>query len=65
MEITINVDKMMCMHCKANVEKACMGVKNVVSAQASLENKNVVVKCNGGVAEDDIKKAIIDAGYTC
>ena len=61
--VTINVEGMMCKNCKAHVEKACSMVDGVKSAEASLENKNVVVSYEGSVDVDMIKKNIIDAGY--
>ena len=61
--ITINVDGMMCNHCKKHVENACKGVSGVVSCEASLENKNVVVSYNGEVSKDALISAIKDSGY--
>ncbi len=58
-----NVDGMMCKHCKAHVEEACMKLEGVSEAVASLEDKNVTVTCNGIVNDEDIIKAITDAGY--
>ena len=59
----IYVDGMMCKHCKAHVEKACMSVSGVVSAEASLELKNVTVSCSEEVSRDSLVNAIKDAGY--
>ena len=63
MELTLNVEGMMCKNCKKHVEEACMSVNNVVSAEASLEAKNVTVKTNGDVNKDDLINAIKEAGY--
>lgn len=63
MEATIKVEGMMCKHCKAHVEKACLEVDGVSNAIASLENKNVVVTLTKDVNLDEIKKAITEAGY--
>lgn len=61
--ITINVEGMMCNHCKAHVEQACKKVANVINAEASLENKNVVVEYNNSISKEELIKNIIDAGY--
>ena len=63
MEIKLNVEGMMCGHCKAHVEEACKSVKNVDEAIASLENKDVVVTYHDYVSVDDLKSAITKAGY--
>lgn len=62
-QLVLNVEGMMCKHCKAHVEKACMSVEGVVEAVASLEENNVTVSYEGNVAKDAIAKAIVDAGY--
>ena len=64
MELVLNVEGMMCMHCKAHVEKACLSVANVKTAVASLDDKNVVVTYDNEVSKDDLVKAITEAGYT-
>ena len=61
--IVIGVEGMMCKHCKAHVEEACMRVLGVSSALASLENKNVTVQTDGTVSEDALKDKIKEAGY--
>lgn len=63
MEATIQVEGMMCKHCKAHVEKACLGVDGVTNALASVEDKNVVVTLSKDVDLNEIKKAINEAGY--
>ena len=59
--IVIRVNGMMCGHCTASVEKACMGVPGTLSAVASLEDKNVTV--TGTACYDDLKKAIVAEDY--
>jgi len=61
METVINVNGMMCPHCKAMVEKVCKAVPGTVDAVVDLQAKNVTVTGDADVAE--LKKAIIDAGY--
>ncbi len=59
--VTIGVKGMMCSHCTASVEKACLRVPGTVSAAASLETNSVTVT---GTAEvDALKKAIIAEDY--
>ena len=59
--IVIGVGGMMCSHCTAAVEKACMGVPGTISAVANLEAKNVTV--TGTADLEALKKAIIDEDY--
>ena len=61
METVIKVEGMMCKHCKAHVEKACMGVAGTVSAEVDLTAKNVTVV--GTASVEDLKAAITEAGY--
>ena len=59
--IVIGVGGMMCSHCTAAVEKACMAVPGVETAVASLEEKKVTVTGNADLEE--LKKAIREADY--
>ena len=59
--LVIRVNGMMCSHCTAAVEKACMSVPGTVSAVANLELKNVTV--TGTAQLEALKKAIIDEDY--
>ena len=61
METVINVNGMMCPHCKAMVEKVCKAVPGTVDAVVDLQAKNVTV--TGTADVDALKKAILDAGY--
>ena len=61
MKTIINVEGMMCNHCKAHVEKACMSVAGTENAVVDLQAKNVTV--TGSASLEDLKKAIVDAGY--
>ena len=61
METVINVNGMMCPHCKAMVEKVCKAVPGTVDAVVDLQAKNVTVTGDADVAA--LKKAITDAGY--
>ena len=61
METVIKVNGMMCPHCKAMVEKVCKAVPGTVDAVVDLQAKNVTV--TGTAPVDQLKKAIVDAGY--
>ena len=60
-ELVIQVNGMMCSHCTAAVEKACLSVSGTVSAVASLEKKNVTV--TGTASYEDLKAAIVAEDY--
>ena len=61
MSTVINVNGMMCPHCKAMVEKVCKAVPGTQDAVVDLQAKNVTVTGNADVAA--LKQAIMDAGY--
>ena len=60
-EVVIRVNGMMCSHCTASVEKACMGVPGTVKAVADLEKKIVTV--TGTADVEALKQAIRDEDY--
>ena len=60
--IVIGVEGMMCHHCVAAVEKACMGVPGALTAQAELEARRVTVR--GTAEQTALENAIVEAGYT-
>ncbi len=61
METVIKVEGMMCTHCKARVESVCKGVEGTVDAVVDLQKKQVTVTGTAGI--EQLKKAIVDAGY--
>ena len=61
MNTVIKVEGMMCMHCKAMVEKVCKAVPGATDAVVDLQAKQVTV--TGDASVDALKKAITDAGY--
>ena len=61
MQTVLNVEGMMCTHCKARVEKTCMAVPGTVEAVVDLAAKSVTV--TGAADPSALKKAITDAGY--
>ena len=60
-ELVIRVNGMMCPHCTAAVEKACLSVPGTVKAVADLEKKQVTV--TGTADYEALKKAIIAEDY--
>lgn len=61
--ITLNVKGMMCAHCEARVKKALEGLDGVVSAVADHNTGTVEVVESKQVPENDLKSAIVGAGY--
>ncbi len=61
---TLKVDGMMCMHCKAHVEKALGAVEGVESVEVDLDAKTATVTLTAEVADAVLAKAVADAGYT-
>ena len=61
METVINVNGMMCPHCKAMVEKVCKAVPGTVDAVVDLMAKTVTV--TGEASVEALKQAIIEADY--
>lgn len=61
--LVLQVEGMMCNHCKAHVENACKKVKNVVQATASLEEKNVTIEYIDTINKEEVIQNIVDAGY--
>ena len=61
--IRLSVDGMMCANCKRHVENACKSVPNVLNAEASLENKEVVITYNDEVDVSKVISNIQEEGY--
>ncbi len=64
MEKTLKVEGMMCMHCKAHVEKALSAVSGVESVAVDLDAKTATVTLNTEVDDEVLTKAVTDAGYS-
>ena len=62
MNVTINVDGMMCPHCEARVKKACESIEGVTLATPSHESGTVELEMTRDVTEA-VRAAITDAGY--
>ena len=63
MTTVINVNGMMCEHCKATVEKVTRGVEGVSNSLVNLDAKNVTIEHSVDTDLEKVKKAITDAGY--
>ena len=63
MEKKLNVEGMMCMHCKASVEKVLGAVPGVTDVTVDLEAKTAVVTCEAGVLDADLVAAVEKKGF--
>jgi len=60
---TLSVSSMFCTSCEQNVETALQNLDGVTRVEADHEGDTVEVVTEDGVADDDIRAAIEDAGY--
>ena len=63
MTTVINVNGMMCEHCKATVEKVTRGVEGVSNSLVNLEAKNVTIEHDANTDLKKVRDAITNAGY--
>lgn len=63
MKKILEVDGMMCGHCKAHVEKALGAVEGVAAVTADLENKRAEITLSADVPDDVLIAAVKEAGY--
>ncbi len=63
MEKIIKIDGMSCSHCSTRVEKVLNAIDGV-SATVNLEDKTATLTLSCDVADDIIKEAVEDAGFT-
>lgn len=64
MEKIMKIEGMMCEHCKKSVIDALLAVENVTNAEISLENGTATVTLNKDIADEVLKNAIEDIGFT-
>lgn len=62
MTITLDIEGMMCEHCKKHVEEALAKLP-VSSAAVDLAKKNAVIETDGDITDDTLRQTIADAGY--
>lgn len=60
----IDIEGMMCPHCEMTVKKALESIEGVKSVQVSHEKKCAVVTTSSAVSDEELKKAVIGAGYS-
>ena len=63
MEKTMKIEGMMCGHCEARVKKCLEAIEQVEEAAVSHEEGTAVVRLNGELADDVLKKAVEDQDY--
>ena len=63
MNKTMTIEGMMCVHCKANVEKALAAIPGV-TAQVDLDAGTAAVSCPAAVTDEALTAAVTEAGYT-
>ena len=63
MEKKLHVEGMMCMHCKASVEKVLSAVPGVTAVAVDLEAKSAVVTCDAGVMDAALIAAVEKKGF--
>ena len=61
-ELSYTVAGMSCGHCKAAVTEEVERVAGVDAVEVDLDSKRVVVR-GENVSDEDVRAAIIDAGY--
>ena len=64
MEKTLKIEGMMCGHCEARVKKALEALPEVEQAAVSHQAGTAVVTLKSPVADEVLKKAVEDQGYT-
>lgn len=62
-KIVVGVGGMMCEHCAAHVKEALSRIEGVSEVSVSLEDKEAEIVASSPIKEEDLKKAIEDAGY--
>ncbi len=64
MEKTLKIDGMMCGHCEARVKKCLEELPQVSEAVVSHESGTALLKLNGDISDEVLKKTVEDQGYT-
>lgn len=62
MKKTMIIEGMSCSHCSGRVEKALNQLEGV-TAQVNLETKTASIELTQGISDEQLKKAVEDAGY--
>lgn len=64
MEKTLKIEGMMCHHCEARVKNTLEAMDGVVQADVSHEKGTAIVTLSKDIANDVLKEAVEDQGYT-
>ena len=64
MKKTLKIEGMMCGHCEMHTKKALEAIDGVASAEVSHKTGTAVVTLEKEVADEVLKKAVADQGYT-
>lgn len=64
MKKTLNIKGMMCLHCEASVKKCLEALPEVDEAIVSRENGTAEVILNKDIADEVLKSAVEEEGYT-
>lgn len=64
MKKTLNIKGMMCSHCEASVKKCLEALPEVDEAIVSRENGTAEVILNKDIADEVLKSAVEEEGYT-
>ena len=57
------IEGMMCMHCKANVEKTLLSIEGVTDASVNLDEKSAIITLGKNIENEVFITAITNAGY--
>ena len=63
MKKTLKIEGMMCQHCVAHVTKALQSLSGVVGVEVNLNKKTATVELVGGVNDEALTAAVVEAGY--
>ena len=61
---TLKIEGMMCGHCEMHTKKALEALDGVTKAEVSHKTGTAVVTLEKEVADEVLKKAVADQGYT-
>ena len=62
-KLKLTIEGMHCSSCAGNIERSLKKVAGVKEATVSLMLKKGTVECEDNVSDDEIKKAVVRAGY--
>lgn len=59
----INIEGMMCEHCKAKVEKSLLELEGITKVKVSLKDKTATIYSSVSIPDEDITNAINKLDY--